>query len=303
VGGAVPGWWLELSQDFLRSLRRANRRPNTEATYRSELSDFGGWLLAHGIQGLNELRGDHIEAWQDELHERLAPGTQHIAATALRRLLKWAAIRELPLSNPTLWLRVTSPRVPPLVPRPIPGPDLAVILRELGPAEPGDSWRLRTRALFQVIYSSGARINEALALQRNSFSEGSAVVIQKGGRQHTLLISEAARRALADYEAVRRDGGPALFASLISRKPTAPLRRKEAQKSWNRLCHELGIAPFTSHRIRHSCATTLRRKRVDIVLIAKHMGHRDLQTIMGYSEVDMDERRQAVAMLDTQLVG
>ncbi len=63
---------------------------------------------------------------------------------------------------------------------------VALILRELAPLDPADTWRLRTRALFMVLYASGARISEALALDRDAFSENDAQVIHKGGRSHTV---------------------------------------------------------------------------------------------------------------------
>jgi site-specific recombinase XerD len=283
---------------YLRSLRRLGRRPNTERAYTFELLDFGEWLIESHVQGLPELSRTHIEAWQDQLQLRKKPRTQQVAATALRGLLKWAADQELQLSSPTVWLRVVNPRVPPVKPRPIPGHDLALIKEALDPTEPLSIWRLRTRALFWVIFSSGARISEALSLTRGSIKDGTATVIQKGGRPHDLVISVLAQRALADYEEWRPDLGQALFTSLELRRFGAPLGKKEAQNGWDLLCKDLGIERFTSHQIRHSCASSLRRQGVDIVLIAKHMGHRNLQTIQGYTEVEVDERRRAVSLLD-----
>jgi|SRR5579864_1268127 len=303
VGRVVPGWWSETSKGYLRSLTRKARRPNTLIAYRNELEDFGCWLLEARVHSLAELKRSHIETWQDDLHERKALSTQGVASTALRGFLKWAADQELELSSPTLWLRVTTPHVPPPLPRPIPLHDLQIIEGALAELEPIHPWRLRTRALFWVMYTSGARISEALSLMRSSFDGDAAVILQKGGRKHMLVINERARVAVGDYVAHRIDSLPNLFVSLESWQLDKPLRKREAQESWDLLAAALEIPRFTSHQLRHSCATAILRGTGDIMLAAKHVGHRTLQAIQGYAEVAMDKRRQAVATLGDQLAG
>src|SRR5438270_1559413 len=294
----VPEWWGEVRDGFLRSLRRRNRRPNTEKSYRYELGAFGVWLQDQGVTCLTELRGSHIEGWQDAMLERqLAPRSQMVRISAVRGCLRWATLQELPLSSPTLWLRLESPRLPPLDPRPIPRRDLAVIIEALERHGPADIWMLRTRALFWGLFSSGARISEMLSLTRGALDRDGSHVIQKGGRPHVLLLSERAIAAIEEYERLRQDDCAAMFATLLPGHPSRPMRRYEAQQCWNRLCRELSIPRFKSHQIRHSCATTMRRMGVDIVLIARHLGHRGLATMQGYALVDVDDRQRAVAML------
>jgi integrase/recombinase XerD len=285
----------------MRSLSRRARRPNTLIAYRNELEDFGCWLLEERVGSLPELKRTHIEMWQDDLHDRKALSTRGVAATALRGLLKWAADQELELSSPTLWLRVATPRVPPPLPRPISLRDLTVIQAALADPDPRQLWRLRTRALFWLIYSSGARVSEALSLMRGSFDGDSAVILQKGGRKHTLVISKRARAAIEDYEAARIDQLPCLFAS--TEYSNAPLRKREVQESWDLLAAALDVSRFTTHQLRHSCATAILRETGDVLLAAKHLGHRSLQAIQGYAEVAMDKRRHVVALLDGALAG
>jgi site-specific recombinase XerD len=299
----VPGWWGEIRDGFLRSLRRRNRRPNTEKSYRYELGTFGAWLAEQGINSLPELQPAHLEAWQDlMLERRAAPRSQIVKISALRGCLKWAALQELPLSKPTLWLRLESPRVPALDPRPIPRRELEAILRHLDEPGPDEIWHRRTRALFWALFTSGARISEVLSLRRGEVdTEEGNHVIQKGGRPHVLLMGAKALAAIDDYEAMREDNCPMMFAALFPQHRGQPLlhRKHEIQVCWDRLSREAGVGRFTSHRIRHSCATTLRRKRVDVVTIGRHMGWRGLGMIYNYSLVDVEDRLEAVALLDS----
>jgi integrase/recombinase XerD len=302
-----PKWWSELSTGYLRSLARRGRRPKTQKSYRLILHGFGRWLYHAEVGTLSDLNRGHIEAWQDDLQRRLKPGTQKLDATVLRQALKWAANEDLPLSTPTLWLRVAQPSAPRLKPRPIPVRDLAAIQLRL------DGWcdvpgratlpELRTRALFRLILSSGARITEALSLTRISVVDGTALVIQKGGSEHLLVISKKAEAAINDYLRARTDSGIALFISHESSRPLGPLGQLEAQRAWDRLCTDLGISRFTNHQIRHSCATELIRRHIDSMVVAKHMGHRSLASIAGYTEIDLESRREAMVALDGRLAG
>jgi integrase/recombinase XerD len=295
-----PDWWMDLSESYLRSVMRRGRRPNTRRAYSYELQDFGHWLTRARVLTLSDLRRDHLEAWQDEQTGRKSPRTRMVAATALKGCLRWAADQELQLSSPTLWLRIIQPRAPEMQPRPIPQKDLALICRYFEQPDL-DLFRLRARALFWVILSSGARITEALSLTRVSAAENTISVIQKGGSIHQLVISETARTAAGDYLRARADRAPALFIMHGHGRPLEALNKKWAQRAWDDLCAELHIQRFTSHQIRHSCATELLRQGVNPLVIAKHMGHHGLATIRGYAQVDLDERLDAMRMLDSRL--
>lgn len=161
--------------------------------------------------------------------------------------------------------------------------------------------RLRTRALFLLILSSGARISEALALDRDQLQWRVATVVQKGGSEKLLVISQAAEVAVADYLEARSDLCRALFASHNGAKATARLGHLGAQWKWTDLCEKLRIRRFTSHQIRHSCATELLRQGVDSLVIAKHLGHHDMNTIANYAQVGLDTRQEMLAVLDRRL--
>ena len=125
-------------------------------------------------------------------------------------------------------------------------------------------------------------------------------MVQKGGSKHVLLFSELAVSAAEDYMQARVDDDLALFLGHPHRVGCAKgsrLTHGGADTAWNRLAAELGIGHFSSHSIRHTCATTMLRRRVDSLIIARHMGHRGLATIAGYAEVGLDQRREAVAAM------
>jgi integrase/recombinase XerD len=314
-----PAWWREISVGYLAHLARKGRRPNTMRAYGAELLAFGRWLDRQGIPDVSQLTGGHLERFQDERAGAVKPKTQQVSASALRGLLRWAATQEPPLSAAALWLRVTMPRTRQMMPRPIPRADLDRLLAELAPCPvrggtatiPGPAGpelehllRLRTRALFFVIFSSGARISEALQLNRDQLRDRTATIIQKGGGEKLLVVNAAAEIAVADYLAARRDSCSAMFVEHGPQQRTARrLARSSEQLRWDLLCRQLGIQRFTTHQIRHTCATELLRQHVDSIVIAKHLGHRGLTTIQNYAEVGLDTRHEMLEVMDGRIRG
>jgi len=308
---AGPPWWEEWCAGYLAHLARKGRRPNTRKAYLFELRAFGRWLELVSIANPDQLTGAHLDRFQDWRAGQIVPKTQQVSASALRGVFRWASIQAPPLVDATLWLRLTTPRCPARQPRPIPRADLKQI-RTVFEARPDDLVRLGRRALFQVILSSGARITEALSLDREQLDGiPTATVVQKGGREKLLVISATAARAIADYREARRDDCEALFADHTEGRrwlafaagqvpPPARLRIKGAQRGWDELCIELGIKRFTNHQIRHSCATELIRLGNNVVVVAKHMGHRGLASIDGYAEVGLDQREEMLKGLDAR---
>jgi site-specific recombinase XerD len=299
--GPMPAWLQLLEDGYLRALHRRGRRPKTLQAYHYELQDFFQFVTDAGVSNLLELRRPHLEQWQDEVASRKALKTQQVAATAVRGLLKWCADQELAMANPMLYLRLDSPRVPSSDPRPILRHDLKIIQEALMQPDFANMIQLRTRALFWILFSSGSRIGAALSMNRDSIHDRSARVIQKGGRPHTLMFNDLAVASVHDYLGARTDDDPALFighhGAGRSQRAGGRLTIGRADATWALLSQALGVGRFSSHQIRHSTATTMLRNHVDGIVVAKVLGHRGLATVMGYTDVDQDQRRAAIDAL------
>lgn len=294
-----PPWFQEICEGYLRHLKRKGRRPNTFVAYGYAFLDFSRWLDSQAIADSEHLTGADLERWQDALAGRSLPSTGQMYAAAMRGCLRFGATREPALCSASLWMHVSTPRTARLLPKPIPRVDLDKLLAALA-SKPRDLLRLRTRALFLVVLSSGARISEALSLNRDQLRDRTATVIQKGGSEKLLVIGETAQAAVDDYIAGRRDSGHALFIDHRHRGATR-LTRDGAQDGWDRLCAEVGVPRFSNHRVRHSCATELLRQGVDALTLAHHLGHRSLAAIQGYAQVGLEARREMLAELDDRI--
>jgi len=300
------GWYDGLLRDYLAWLLRRGRSPRTIATWRTPLRDFGRWLQGQHVLHPEALNRLHIEGWQDSIRERgRSPLTAVGAASALKGLLRYAELEREELGiQPGLVWRVVSPRVPEYLPRPIELEDVRTLLQHY--ARPSrDLVFLRDRALFAVLLTSGARISEALQMRVDQFARRSPIeVLQKGGRQKRLVISETARTWIEQYLRVRgsdeetalwiRELGPGISRG----RPRAPISQNAVNLRWHDVAQQLGIRHFTSHRLRHTAGTQLLEQGARELEVASVLGHANLNMIRRYVLVQEGRRQELANGLD-----
>ncbi len=285
-----PGGWLGLIDGFERALQRRRLSPETVRTYRVGILDLQRFLGDQGCDEVRDVTVDILERWQDTLGPRVRATTSSTYSTAVRRLLHWAGIQGLVDSR--LEHAIGPVKTVEGRPRPIPPLDLALIKAYLLPKWPHMGIvALRDRALFFYLLTTGARVSEALQAPRDNFV--SPAVRQKGGTEKVLRIPPATIDLVSDYVHARRDDSPWLW---ISHKTNAPLGRlgpPGVREVLRKLAAKLGIPPFTTHQLRHTCATELRKAKVPDLAVVEKLGHHDLGSLHIYGEVQESERELA----------
>jgi integrase/recombinase XerD len=293
-------WLDQVLEDFERAMLRRQLSPATVRTYRWALQDLFGGMKESGLKDVRELTGDILEDWQDTMGERKwRPRSRSLAVTAARQLIRWLADRGL--IDFRLEKALARVKTPDGRPRPIKKPDLEKIKAYLLPrrAHMGIV-ALRDRALFFYLLTTGARVSEALQVRRDDIE--APVVRQKGGSEKVLLMPLAAQELVEDYLHARHDNEPWLW---VSHKSNAPLRRLGApgvREIWRKLAKKLNVPPWTTHQLRHTCATELLEAGVPELVIAEHLGHHGLASLHIYGQVRDKARREAVEVMGA-LVG
>lgn len=154
---------------------------------------------------------------------------------------------------------------------------------------------LRDRAILEVLFSTGLRVSELVALNReevdiqNKPKEGflELPITGKGGVTRVVFFSPRALNWIHLYLEAREDTDPALFINFAGRKKSS--RRLTARsvenivKKYSKLA---GIPVLTTpHTIRHSYATDLLSQGVDLRLIQEFLGHKNILTTQIYTHV------------------
>ena len=144
----------------------------------------------------------------------------------------------------------------------------------------------RNRALIAVLYRSGLRIGEAVALEPKDIDldAGSIRVLRgKGGRARTVGIDPAWGEVVAEWLATRaRLGHGPRGAVFVSRERSA-MTTAHCRRMLGQLGRRAGIERRVHpHGLRHTHATELRGEGVDIGIISKQLGHRSIATTARY---------------------
>lgn len=140
--------------------------------------------------------------------------------------------------------------------------------------------RLRNIAIAEVLFASGIRVGELCRLNRNSIKNRQFVVVGKSRLPRPCYITKPAEEAINNYLERRHDREPALFVSNQTGKRITPgTVRRVFQNACKRSDFE-GVHP---HTLRHSLATYLLEKEVDLLYIGNILGHESLDTTKMYT--------------------
>jgi site-specific recombinase XerD len=152
---------------------------------------------------------------------------------------------------------------------------------------------LRDRTILESLFSTGLRIAELAALDREQFAnikdkkDLELSVIGKGQHTRTIYFSERALSWVKKYLADRNDKDKALFIHYRARNDAdARLTTRSMERIVKKYALLSGTPFFTTpHTLRHSYATDLLSQGVDLRTIQEFLGHRNIVTTQIYTHV------------------
>lgn len=146
--------------------------------------------------------------------------------------------------------------------------------------------RGRYKAIAMVLYGTGVRVSEAIAIEVGDI-DGERGVLRirrgKGGKARDVKLTKALLEYLRRYWARERPPKPYLFASRRTGKPPQGDTVREALAQ---AAEEAGITKkVTPHVLRHSYATHLLEAGVDVRVLQALLGHSRIETTARYARV------------------
>jgi integrase/recombinase XerD len=275
---------------------------NTLRSYTTDLERYLRHLVACGVEDLARTREEHITGFVVALRTP-QPGRPALAASSAARAL--AAVRGLhrfALHDGLVDDDVARGVAPPALPRRLPRTLSIDEVDQLLAGRPGDEpAALRDRALLELLYSTGARISEAVGIDLDDLDERARTVLLrgKGGRQRLVPVG---RPALAAVEAYRVRGRPALLVrgrgcpGLLLNARGARLSRQSAFHVLRAAAENAGVARHVSpHTLRHCFATHLLAGGADVRVVQELLGHASVATTQLYTHVTVDTLREVYA--------
>jgi integrase/recombinase XerD len=277
---------------YLRDVRRLS--PNTVESYARDLAGLAAFAEKRG-HGVDALERRELESFVRSLMSSgLAPRSVARAVACLRGFYKFLALERKLDRSPADDLQ--PPRAWPALPKYL---DLDEVDRLLAQPDPETLLGLRDKALIELLYATGLRVSELVALRATDLNldEGYLTCTGKGDKQRMVPLGHEAAEWVRRYI---RDGRP----QLVGKRASSPrlfvnsrggsLSRVGFWKVLGAYGRKAGISRAISpHVLRHSFATHLLDRGADLRMIQVMLGHADLSTTQIYTHV-LEARLRAV---------
>ncbi|HEY6909520.1 MAG TPA: site-specific tyrosine recombinase XerD [Myxococcales bacterium] len=266
----------------------------TLEAYARDLREYCDWLARQGVLRLAEVTEpmvlQHLGALQIRGLSR-ASQARHLAA--VRGLHRFASAEGMAPLDPSEGVGATRGS------RPLPNfLGVGEVERLLLAPDAATAAGARDRAMLEILYASGLRVSELVALPLSAIDAqlGIVRVRGKGGKERIVPVGERARDALAAYLAgprqqlLRARRSPDLFVTPRGGRMT----RQGFWKLIGRYARAAGLRQRVyPHTLRHSFATHLLERGADLRAVQAMLGHADIATTQIYTHVD-EGRLEAV---------
>ncbi len=298
---------INLFLDMLAAEQGAG--PNTLDAYRRDLTDFSEFLARTGFG----FAGAQTESLRDYLADLDTRGFKSSSVarrlSAMRHLFRFLLNERICGDDPAAIL--SGPKRGRGLPKVLSIADVDCMLtraKELAQAsEASASQRLRAMRLYcllEVLYATGLRVSELVALPRSAARNDSRMIVVrgKGDKERLVPLNDASRQAMADYLAAtqaletdrkkKASGSKWLFPSFGE---SGHLTRQHFARDLKELAATSGLAPrlVSPHVLRHAFASHLLHNGADLRIVQTLLGHTDISTTQIYTHV-VEERLKSL---------
>ena len=274
IAGFIDSLW---SQKGLAEL--------TLRAYQQDLTQFSRWLQLRS-KPLAQARAEDIQGF---LAHRFEQGTSARSNARLLSTLK-QYYRHLIRSgerqdNPTAL--INAPKIKRSLPQSLSELDVEKLLEA---PDPDNAYGLRDRCMLELMYSSGLRVSELVALQINQINTNLGLVrlVGKGNKERVIPVGEEALHWLQLYlqrarpALMRADPGDDLF---LSSRGSGITRQAFWQNIKKHLLKSGVKTVYSPHSLRHAFATHLLNHGADLRTVQMLLGHSSLSTTQIYTHI------------------
>ena len=259
----------EVIEEYKVWLEIQGKSKNTIKTYAGTIKKFLEFLINNGIIIIdtksinNSLDKNIILKFLAELkvNKKLDSNSLRLYVRAISSFLKF-------LDNENLAKQIKAPKVDKRLPKFITYDELNKLLE--------NAENYRDKLVIKFLFYTGVRVSELIKIKKNDiiFEEGFVKVYGKGGKERIVPIPKELLNELKNY------------INKINTENIFPLSSRQVERIIKYIAKKAGISKkVTPHVLRHSLATTLLSKGVDIRYIQEILGHSSLNITQIYTHV------------------
>lgn len=283
-------------EEFLRVLAvEKGYSAHTVAAYRNDLAQLRDFLASGNVSSWQAVSRTHLLDYIVYLRTRgYAPSTIGRKIAAVKSFFHFLVADGILQDDPTIAVDV--PPVDKRLPHPLSPEEMARLLAAAAQSKTPKG--LRDRALLELMYATGMRASEIIALKVDAVDLEAGIVrcLGKGRKERILPLYERAREALKDYvekgraRLLRGRNEQALFVT----RRGQPLTRQGLWLLVKEYALAAGITgEVTPHTLRHSFATHLLDGGAGLREVQQLLGHANISTTQIYTKVSTRRKREA----------
>jgi len=291
---------IGLYLDMLAAERGAGN--NTLAAYGRDLEDLSNFLK-NTRRSIARARTADLRAYLEELSRRgLRVATLARRLSAIRQLCRFLYAEGHRADDPAAVLE--GPKRERALPKTLTLAEVDHLLRVAAQCDPAAALPVRLRAarlacFVEMLYATGLRVSELVALPISAARRDARVIVVrgKGNKERLVPLNDAAKRATADYLVLlalsERDARSKwLFPSFGE---NGHLTRQHLARELKTLARAAGLRAerISPHVLRHAFASHLLHNGADLRVVQTLLGHADISTTQIYTHV-LEERLKSV---------
>lgn len=274
---------IDRFQEYLATGRRLSN--HTVKNYRRDLVRLLAFCDQVGVDDWAGIDVSLARRYVAEIHRQGGSGVSiRRYLSSARSFYRFLLKQDLVTMNP--FVGIAAPKSARRLPKTLSAEQTeAIVSLDTG----NDPLAVRDRALLELMYSSGLRLQEVVSLNINDIDRGDGLVrvTGKGAKTRVVPVGSKALEALASWLAIRAQWATADETALFVSKRGKRLGPRAIQR---RLVHwaarQLPGTPVHPHMLRHSFASHMLESSADLRAVQELLGHSDISTTQIYTHVD-----------------
>lgn len=281
-----------LKCDFINNLKSKSKSKNTIESYSRNLDEFFKFLEQKDIDILNLKHTDIEKFLLFLLNKGNSAATRSQKLSTVKTFYNFLQMNELVEKNPCLYIEV--PKGEKKLPVHLSAENVDNLLKESKKVkkQKQDNTQ-RNNLILQLLVNCGLRISELanIKIEDIDMLNNLIIVTGKGNKQRVVGFNETTKKAMTTYlqedrKKVVKNNCPYLIINSRAGEQIGVRAIQKLIKELSNNCLDANLAQkVTPHKFRHTCATMLYEKGVDIFTLQMVLGHSNLNTTKIYTHV------------------
>ena len=266
-----------------------NLSKNTILSYKDDLKKFISFIEQNDLK---KLENNIIQNYVKFLSKNFSPKSHSRKLSSLKAFFNY--LFDLKLVNKNPIADVDFPKITKTIPKLLSEKEIFTLLER---TYNDSSFKgLRMSVMMEILYATGIRISELVEIKNGDLSEDfSSVLIKgKGGKQRVVPLFGKVKEVLKKYLFEKRHFNIKSSFLFPSNSKFGHITRHRFFQLLKKLSLECGInvSKVSPHTIRHSFASHLLERGVDLRIIQESLGHKDISTTQIYTHIQSKKIRK-----------